>query len=133
MSIRSSIYLLRSNYYLQFASFCRLISRRGYSTEADNPVETQANNNIQHASANGLITNNENSSTDTKRISFANRRRANREVQPVQQNSVPSPSSMLRNWEKSEKRLPLNFIDIKNSTGKDKIILNCLSKKLIIM
>jgi hypothetical protein len=81
-----------------------------------------------------LLTNNESSSTDTKRNSFANRRKAaNREIQPVQQNSVPSPSSMLRTWEKSEKRLPLNFIDIRNinSTGEDKVILNCPSKKLI--
>ena len=130
MSIRSpSIYLLKSsgsNYRFPSASLCRLTSRRGYSIKVDNPTETQANNIQTHTDTNESITNNGSSSTDTeKRSSFANRRRVIREVQPVQQKSVPSPSSMLRNWEKSEKRLPLNFIDIRNTgIGKNNIILN---------
>ncbi|RIA92496.1 hypothetical protein C1645_65497 [Glomus cerebriforme] len=122
MSIRNiSIYLLRtsrSNYDWKFASLYRLTSRRGYSTSADNSVETQANNIKTHDSANETITKtNESPSVNIRKSnSFANRRRPNREVnginpsQTVKQ-TVPLPSSLLRTWEKSEEMLHLNFLN----------------------
>jgi hypothetical protein len=91
MQTRSlSTCLLRTSgakYRLQFTNLYRLTSRRGYSIEADNPTETQANDTQTHTSANESINNNGSSSTDVgKRSSFANRRRVNRELQELGKN-----------------------------------------------
>lgn len=119
MSVRNLLRTSRSNYGLQFASLYRLTSIRRYST---NVGETQANNIQANASLKDKpITNtsdtNESSSMNAGRSnSFANRRRAIRDrienqtlSRTLDQKSVPPPSSMLRNWENSPKKLHLNF------------------------
>ena len=131
--IRSLSRVSGSNYDLQFArSLYRLSSRRSYSKEADEFVEVQVNDTQKSASQDDVIeslrdnlaeaqeqADNNGSSSELnmnigKKGSFASRLRANRIDQTVQQRYVPSPSSMLRNWEKLEERLPLNPINIRN-------------------
>ncbi|CAB4376748.1 uncharacterized protein OCT59_018861 [Rhizophagus irregularis] len=117
MSIQNLLRTSRSNYGLQFASLYRLTSIRRYSTNVD---ETQANNIQTNANVKDKpITN----TSDTKSYSmnagrsnsFANRRRARDRIEnqtlsrTLDQRSVPPPSSMLRNWENSPKKLHLNF------------------------
>jgi hypothetical protein len=112
MSIRNLLRTTRSNYGLQLASLLyRLTSVRRYSTNTDNSSEAQANN-IQT----NVNDSNESPSMNARSNSFANRRRVIRDgvenqtpSQTIDQKSVPLPSSMLRNWEKSPKKLQLNI------------------------
>ncbi|CAG8457519.1 16469_t:CDS:2 [Funneliformis caledonium] len=114
------------NYDLQVAkSLYRLTSRRSYSNEADASAEMQVNDTQKSSSQDGVIEpdiNGNSSKLNTNiegRSSFANRLKAKRAIsmnqtQTGQQRQVPLPSSMLRNWEKLDERLPLNPIHIRN-------------------
>ncbi|CAI2196183.1 74_t:CDS:2, partial [Funneliformis geosporum] len=111
------------NYDLQVAKgLYRSISRRSYSNEAVASAEMQVNDTQKSASQDGVIIEpgiNENSSKLNTNIegksSFANRLKASRRL-------VPLPSSMLRNWEKLDEKLPLNPINFRNIDSKTALV-----------
>ncbi|CAI2165569.1 14590_t:CDS:2 [Funneliformis geosporum] len=115
------------NYDLQVAKgLYRSISRRSYSNEAVASAEMQVNDTQKSASQDGVIIEpgiNENSSKLNTNIegksSFANRLKASRRL-------VPLPSSMLRNWEKLDEKLPLNPINFRNIGSYQNVLISKL-------